>query len=88
LYGWNVITAGWGTSNDGTVSEHMETVQLTILTKRQCNKQVNECGNVRTKIPDSIICTVAQPFALIGNVSIEQVVLILCLKRISYNNIY
>jgi hypothetical protein len=69
LYGLNVNAAGWGVANDGTNPRYLETVELKILTKTECEERISRGSGSPVILPDKLLCSIAEPFALLINVS-------------------
>ncbi|XP_011498162.1 PREDICTED: mite allergen Der f 3-like [Ceratosolen solmsi marchali] len=72
LIGSNVVIASWGLGNDGVLCTHLQTVQLRVLTREQCQREIEASeGEEIGPVPHSVICTKANPYALLGGVNIN-----------------
>jgi hypothetical protein len=80
LYGYEVETAGWGKTSVNSFSRYLQTVSLKVLEKEECKNQIEAISNQPSDIPNTFLCTVANPFAFLRNVSISLVVLTLITK--------
>jgi hypothetical protein len=69
FYGLNVRIAAWGDSEHSVTSPHLKTVELTVLSKADCDERIYRLGGRTFKIHETRLCTFANPFALMYHVS-------------------
>ena len=70
FFGFDVMLAGWGLSNNGLHPSIMETVDVKVLTIDQCKRQIEKVTRKKFQVTSQIICTMAKPYGLIQPVSI------------------
>jgi hypothetical protein len=70
LRGENVQIAGWGMTFIGLVARFMEAATLTVLSNDDCTNRANEATRQLDHINEKYFCSVAVPYAVMGDVSI------------------
>jgi hypothetical protein len=60
--------AGFGISTTGRITRLMETVEMTIISKRECENRVERLNRNTYAINEKYLCAVADPIALMSNV--------------------
>jgi hypothetical protein len=73
LYGSDVVVAGWGNTNNGDIPGFMETVKLKVLANRECEQRAWKLQGKSFPIHERLLCTAANPYALLSYVSEEFV---------------
>ncbi|XP_011501557.1 PREDICTED: trypsin theta-like [Ceratosolen solmsi marchali] len=65
IFGSNVISSGWGSSNTFILPILMETVALKIIPNNQCELVIKKVQRKRIPIPERILCSSSMPPAIV-----------------------
>ncbi|XP_011495561.1 PREDICTED: trypsin iota-like [Ceratosolen solmsi marchali] len=66
-YGTIALAAGWGKTLNGETPRLMETVELTILSKTECENKIEEQYGSRVIIDERYLCSFADPHAILSS---------------------
>jgi hypothetical protein len=70
LYGLEITSAGWGSPNTFQLPVLMETVNLTIITNRECEHKIKSVHGKRIPFHERNLCSTSMPPAIVTYVSI------------------
>ncbi|XP_011493778.1 PREDICTED: uncharacterized protein LOC105369066 [Ceratosolen solmsi marchali] len=66
FYGGNATIAGWGLSNNNTVSQILQTATTIILTKNDCETRISNIMEETASLDDIYMCSIADPYVLLN----------------------
>jgi hypothetical protein len=65
-----VVLAGWGTGNNGNSSNILQTTIVRVISNVQCEALVLKLQGFASLVPEKYICSLAEPYAFLADVSI------------------